>query len=185
LDENDDPQSTQDRKNLIALWSKYEEVAMHFNDLLMRLRTQALGAVAGLTAIAGFFVEGGFAQEKGAFSWRSVFVGSVALLGGWIVLSLLDTLYYSKLLYGAVDALLELEGNSNGFIFLSTRIDGRFRKFHPRRRHGEYRAATNISAIMLFYVPIALLLAALAFHAWHHIGSQDQIITTEMRHVII
>jgi len=169
-----DSEQAAERQNLIALWSRYEDVAMHFNDLLMRLRTQALGAVAGLIAITGFFVEGGFSQQRGAPSWRSVFVGSLALLGGWIVLFLLDTFYYSKLLLGAVDALLELESNSKGFIILSTRIDGRFWRISPRRRRGEPKAAVNVIAILLFYLPIAALLALLAAFAWRHIGTRGQ-----------
>ncbi len=147
---------------------------MHFNDLLMRLRTQALGAVTGLIAVASFFVEGGFSQESGSVVWRSAFVGSLALLGGWIVLFLLDTFYYSRLLLGAVDALLELEDRTKGFIILSRRIDARFCRMSVRRRHGEPKAALNVVAIILFYLPIAVLLSSLAYFAWHHIGTGDQ-----------
>lgn len=161
-------------RNLIELWSKYEDVAMHFNDLLMRLRTQALGAVTGLIAVASFFVEGGFSQQSGSFVWRSALVGALALLGGWIVLFLLDTFYYSRLLLGAVDALLELEQTTNGFIILSTRINARFSRISARRRRGEPKAALNIVAIILFYLPIAILLVLLACFAWGHISSKDQ-----------
>jgi hypothetical protein len=30
------------------LWEKYEEITMHFNDLIIRLRTQALAGVAAV-----------------------------------------------------------------------------------------------------------------------------------------
>lgn len=33
------------------LWKSYEDVAMHFNDLLIRLRTQALAALATISSI--------------------------------------------------------------------------------------------------------------------------------------
>jgi len=39
------------------LWEKYEEIAMHFNDLLIRLRTQALGGVAALSTLVGLFAK--------------------------------------------------------------------------------------------------------------------------------
>ena len=37
------------------LWTKYEDIAMHFNDLLIKLRTQALAAVAALTTLCRDF----------------------------------------------------------------------------------------------------------------------------------
>src|SRR5664280_1831888 len=33
------------------VWEKYEDIAMHFNDLLIRLRTQALAAVAAISTL--------------------------------------------------------------------------------------------------------------------------------------
>jgi hypothetical protein len=42
------------RLTYLALWKEYEGVAMHFNELLIRLRTQALGGVAAISAITGF-----------------------------------------------------------------------------------------------------------------------------------
>ena len=40
---------------VFEVWKKYEEITMHFNDLLMRLRKQALAAVAALATIVGIF----------------------------------------------------------------------------------------------------------------------------------
>ena len=40
----DDPELVLDQ------WYKYEQIAMHFNDLLMRFRTQALAGLAGRVA---------------------------------------------------------------------------------------------------------------------------------------
>jgi hypothetical protein len=37
------------------LWAKYEDITMHFNDLLIRLRTQALAGVAALSTLVGIF----------------------------------------------------------------------------------------------------------------------------------
>jgi hypothetical protein len=36
---------------IFDVWDKYEAIAMHFNDLLIKLRTQALAAVAALSTI--------------------------------------------------------------------------------------------------------------------------------------
>lgn len=161
--------SAEAREHLIKIWSKYEDVAMHFNDLLMRLRTQALGAVAGLVAVAAFFMEGGIPQESDPLPWRSLYVGSLALLSGWVVLFLLDTFYYSRLLLGAVDALLDFEKTkASGLITLSTKIDDRFLRISRRRRHGEAKAAFNLSVVVLFYLPVACFLAYFTWFAAHH-----------------
>jgi hypothetical protein len=45
-----------DLNQRIELWDKYEKIAMHFNELLIKLRTQALGAVATIVTAAGFLV---------------------------------------------------------------------------------------------------------------------------------
>ena len=45
------------------LWEKYEEITMHFNDLIIRLRTQALAGVAALSALVGIFAK----ADLGAF----------------------------------------------------------------------------------------------------------------------
>jgi len=162
--------SSVERKQLIDLWSKYEDVAMHFNDLVMRLRTQALGAVASIVAIAGFLVESMSSDYGGQPPWRTIFVGSFSLFAAWVLVFVLDTFYYSKLLLGAVDALLELEDESDGLIILSTRIDERF----PRRsflgcRRGEHRAARSWVVIVFFYAPVGLALAYLTWFCWFHV----------------
>jgi hypothetical protein len=45
------------------VWKKYEEVAMHFNDLLIRLRTQALGGVTAIATLAAVIVRGDIASD--------------------------------------------------------------------------------------------------------------------------
>ena len=84
-----------------------------------------------------------------------------------MIVFLLDTFYYSRLLLGAVDALLELEQKTNGSIKLSTKIDGRFFRWSRPRRRKEPKAAINFVAIVFFYLPVALLLAGLSYFAWH------------------
>ncbi len=51
---SDEP--TQNRVTRYDAWKEYERVAMHFNDLLIRLRTQSIGGVAAFAAIAGIVV---------------------------------------------------------------------------------------------------------------------------------
>jgi len=109
-----------------ALWVEYEKVAMHFNDLNMRLRTQAVGGLAGVVAISGFAVN--FAQKSGSDAQWLIFFGSLLFfMCAWVALWLLDTNYYNKLLVGAVKAIVEheqmtVDAKSPWTITLSTRI---------------------------------------------------------------
>jgi hypothetical protein len=44
--------------NIQSLWEKYEDIAMHFNDLLMRLHTQGLAGIAAVSTLVGIFTKG-------------------------------------------------------------------------------------------------------------------------------
>jgi hypothetical protein len=108
------------------LWEKYEDIAMHFNDLIIRLRTQALAGVAALSTLVGVFAK----ADIGPFSYSWEIAGFVflALAAFWIAIWILDFAYYNKLLIGAVAALIELERRSQTTnivleINLSTRIE--------------------------------------------------------------
>lgn len=92
------------------LWEKYEEVTMHFNDLIIRLRTQALAGVAALSALVGIFAK----ADLGAFGYTWEIAGCVflGLVLFWIAIWVLDFAYYNQLLIGSVAALLELERES-------------------------------------------------------------------------
>src|SRR5688500_4996729 len=37
----------------IQLWTEYEKIAMHFNDLILRLRVQALSGITAILALSG------------------------------------------------------------------------------------------------------------------------------------
>jgi hypothetical protein len=89
------------------LWEKYEDIAMHFNDLIIRLRTQALAGVAALSTLVGIFAK----TDLGSFSYTWEIAGFVfsGLTLFWIAIWVLDFGYYNRLLIGAVAALLELE----------------------------------------------------------------------------
>ena len=45
------------------LWKQYETVAMHFNDLIIRLRSQSLGAVAAFATLAAVVTRNDTAPE--------------------------------------------------------------------------------------------------------------------------
>lgn len=120
-----------------ALWKEYEMVAMHFNDLIIKLRSQSLGAVAAFATLATVVTRNTTAYElrwgllTGAFLLLSMF---------WVAIWVLDLGYYNRLLQGAVDALLTIESQSKGSksvdrIELSTKIDERVKSGGGGRGH--------------------------------------------------
>lgn len=78
---------------------------MHFNDLLIKLRTQALAGVAALSALVGIFAK----TESAATNWRMASLVFAFLIAFWIAIWIIDFFYYNRLLHGAVKALVDLE----------------------------------------------------------------------------
>ena len=91
-------------------WTQYEQIAMHFNDLLIRLRVQALGGVAALSTLVGIFTKSETAKVAGTWDIAAGVFGILCLC--WIAIWILDRCYYNRLLLGSVETLLELEGLS-------------------------------------------------------------------------
>src|SRR5665811_1811727 len=76
------------------LWEKYEDIAMHFNDLLIRLRTQALAGVAAISTLVSIFARSGSDLR---ISWE-VAVGVLLFLClFWIAIWIIEFCYYNKL----------------------------------------------------------------------------------------
>lgn len=94
---------------ILDLWKKYEEIAMHFNDLIMKVRTQSLGGVALIATLVSVLSKDG---EDGSVTWGAVTGVFFFMVVFWLALFLVDFLYYNRLLNGAVVALLLLENRS-------------------------------------------------------------------------
>ena len=112
------------------LWEKYEEIAMHFNDLLMRLRSQSLAGIAALSALVGIFT-----KEVGPsiqLDWLIAEALFSAMALFWVAIWCLDLLYYNRLLAGAVKAIRQLESQTgpnasfDGTVNMSTVIEAEF-----------------------------------------------------------
>jgi len=111
-------------KERIELWHKYESVAMHFNELIIRFRLQALGGVAALTALAAFI----FNEKLDSACRPPLLLGfTILLFLAWTAMWVLDAWYYQKLLLGAVDAITALEEDTGRAINLSTKIEERLK----------------------------------------------------------
>jgi hypothetical protein len=110
---------------LKEVWEKYEDIAMHFNDLLIRLSTQALAAVAAISTLVTIFGKTG-ADPK--LSWELAALVFSLLSVFWIAIWIIDFCYYNRLLIGAVAAILDIETLSKDAIYIrqidiSTKIE--------------------------------------------------------------
>lgn len=112
------------------LWAKYEDIAMHFNDLLMRLRSQSLAGIAAISTLVGIFTREGIASVH--MDWLVATAMFVAMGFFWAAIFCLDFFYYNRLLHGAVAAITALEDPAKKLaidrIDISTTIEAEFQK---------------------------------------------------------
>lgn len=128
---------------VFALWSKYEEIAMHFNDLLIKLRVQALGGIAIIGTVATAFL-----KESHGDLTKYLLPLSFLLSVGWLALYYLDVYYYNCLLSGAIKTIKQLE-KGNLSIQLSTNIVDEV---------GSYKVFGKFSGRKMFYMLIFFML---------------------------
>lgn len=140
--------SSEEFESAFKLWSKYEDIAMHFNELIIKLRVQALG---GLT-ISGTLATAIFKGENDSNSLKLLVP---FFLTGWIAIYFLDMHYYNRLLSGAADAIVELEQQFKS-IKLSKKITEEIRKSENGRT--------------LFYSIVSIALAIISIYFWFNIS---------------
>ena len=105
----------------IQLWYHYEEIAMHFNTLIMQYRLQLMGGLGAIGTVASYLV-GSKVPDERQHDWLR-FTVSAGILVLLAAAASLDVFYYNQLLRGAVDELLEFEKLHPG-IGMSTKIEG-------------------------------------------------------------
>jgi hypothetical protein len=116
------------RTHLREAWKVSEDVAMHFNNLLVGFRLKAMGGIA-IGAVTAIGLNIGHLENP-----RFVAGVFVVLTMIWVLVWALDFFYYYRLLIGAVDELLRLE-KKLGDISLSHSIECRV---HGKERpHGD------------------------------------------------
>ena len=103
----------------VEIWKKYEDITMHFNDLIMRWRLQAMGGLATLVTVGGFVARDATTL---AFGHKAALILSGMLACAWSGIAFIDLFYYRKLLKGAVACILDFEGKCT-CIDLSTKIE--------------------------------------------------------------
>jgi hypothetical protein len=174
---DDGARPSQDSKELnrFQVWEKYQGVAMHFNDLLMRLRSQSLAAVGVFATLAGVLAKEDIAADT---RWGLMSAVFALLSAFWAAIWILDFGYYNRLLTGAVDALLELEALPPDSKLESLTLSTRIEEIVVGRREGPPRVSSKARRKTLWFYSIVLvaLLTGLAvsvgnWRGW--IGAQE------------
>lgn len=158
------PQNTESKAFQLDAWEKHEKIAMHFNELILKIRIQALGAVAAIVTIGGVLLKTIPTSSTNAQTrWDLLAAVFAALLFFWIAICLLDFLYYNKLLMGAVDSLLGLEKDINSNKPIEFNMSHKIENA-VLRKPLEHRAKGTLWGPGLFYAIVgSVLLAGLAF----------------------
>ena len=166
---NGQPIPTDSSLNIQTLWAKYEDIAMHFNDLLMRLRSQSLAGIAAISTLVGVFTREGIADVH--MDWLVAAAIFVAMAFFWVAIWCLDFFYYNRLLIGAISAITALEEKTKNCsavtIDISTMIEGEFRKPSYRKELG------HLNAVLTFYGIVFGVIIIGAFFSWHMYGVTD------------
>src|SRR5690348_1203969 len=152
---------------LLSAWEKHEKIAMHFNELILKLRIQALGAIAAMVTIGGALLKVDISSSQLPWGLLACVFGILFLF--WIAVWLLDFLYYNKLLMGAVDCLLALEKAISGRKRITFEMSHKIERA-VLREPPTHRVKRSMLGPSLFYVIVAsVLLGAALYSAAIHI----------------
>lgn len=176
--------------DLFTVWKEYEAIAMHFNDLLLKIRTQSLAAVAAFGTAAGLLLRGENISHE--LRWGALTAVFFALCVFWVAIWILDFAYYNRLLLGAVKALVWIEreskkSNRTSGIYISTLIEQAVARRKPAEQAAAFDDSEYQAAILAdpakhedlrlkwgrwtFYVLVFALLVGLLSLSWCQLKS--------------
>jgi hypothetical protein len=160
---SDQQRGVEVKLDIQMLWAKYEDIAMHFNDLLMRLRSQSLAGIAAVSTLVGIFTKTGTTDAK--VEWMAATAIFVAMFFFWIAIFFLDIFYYNRLLIGAISAVTDLESKAASgaltSINISTLIEEEFKSQALRGK------MSSFTGVLLFYAIVLVVIMAGAIFSWH------------------
>src|SRR5579875_44902 len=169
---HEQPHDGETKSFQLAAWEKHEKIAMHFNELILKIRIQALGAVAAIVTIGGVLLKADTAAPGLPWGLLACVFGVLFLF--WIAICLLDFLYYNRLLMGAVDCLLGIEkAIADGkpiTLDMSHKIESAVLRKKPI-----HREKGSLWGPALFYLIVGLVLLIAAIYSGAvHIRHQHQ-----------
>jgi len=96
---------------LLEEWKTVIQTQMHFNDMLMKMRTAAISVVVAIFGATAVII-GQFPDRYLEIFSRQVHVSAIVILFGlalWVGIFIIDYMYYYKMLLGAVQRGYEFD----------------------------------------------------------------------------
>ncbi len=90
-------------EQIVDLWFHYEEIAMHFNELIIQYRLQLMGGAGAIGAISSYLI-GSKVEDPQQHRWLR-FLVSFMLLVLITAAAALDLFYYNRLLLASVEVI--------------------------------------------------------------------------------
>ena len=94
-------------RSVVELWWHYEQLAMHFNQIIIQYRLQVMAGIGVIGAVSSYIVAEKIHGPEDKHRVRAII--SLLLLLLIIAAAFLDLAYYNELLRGSVNAILKLE----------------------------------------------------------------------------
>lgn len=145
-------------------WERHENIAMHFNDLILKVRIQALGALAAIVTVGGVLLKPEAPSNQ--IPWGIITAISAALLAFWVAIWVLDFRYYNRLLMGAVDALLKLETEINSGSKISIEMSTKIEAAVLGRNLSHLEQGTLTGPFMFYAIVLVVLLSVFLYSGY-------------------
>jgi len=141
----------------LEIWKEYENIAMHFNTLLIQLRIRALGGLGVIVALIGFASK---SNESSQVQWPILGGSFLVLAIAWTAIYILDIHYYNKLLLGAISSTVKLESSKDENIGITFSTDVKNYIEDPQNKF------LNLWPIKAFYIIVFILLLGSSLFAF-------------------
>jgi hypothetical protein len=153
------PELKEEQGRWLEVWKKAEDIAVHFNQLIITFRLQALGGVTVAGGLVGTLLLGKDGASPSRASYGA-FAGAMAFLSVlWFAIWVIDHGYYHLLLEGAVAEAERLETESGDVVRLSKEISKSARGSSTARKWfyvlplAAFLTAATVAAVLWWVTP--------------------------------
>lgn len=163
-----EPSESESNLYFLEAWERHEKIAMHFNDLILKVRIQALGTLAAVVTVGGVLLKIGPPGQD--MPWGVVASVFLVLLAFWIAIWVLDFLYYNRLLMGAVDFLLALEDAINSGEKIDFNMSHKIEDSVLGKAPTHRQEGTPTGPLLFYLIVTAVLIAGVVYSGARFLG---------------
>lgn len=100
-----DDKQKYEHEQFFAIWCKYEDIANHFNSLIIQIRIKSLALITTVSTISAIYT-----SKSGVVQWQLFQSALIFQLLFLFAVCILDLGYYNRLLKSSILAIRNLEG---------------------------------------------------------------------------